>query len=340
MKKIVLSALSIFVLLSFVSCGSDPKNDDDNLDAPAVIEKPVEEMDNAAILQTVESARKLALESGAEEKAADKLADIDELYAAMQAKAENGDSISAEGKDIADRYLALAGYVTAKDAKEKIDSTEKSFLAQSLYDDGCEALAELEEMFDDPDATGAQLLNKATTATTALNSALAIIYKKVAKDERDAAMAAKKNADSVKAGVSMKAKYNEAVNDFKKGDSLFSMQNPAKAYDNYKLAKEIFTELFEEVSAKREAALKAIEDAKKSVAESESFAETADAQAPITGPVEGIEEEDAVLLEEETYADPSESEADLPDEPEDPLQDAINEAIDQVVSDMFDGDAK
>lgn len=340
MKKIVLSALSIFVLLSFVSCGSDPKNDDDNLDAPAVIEKPVEEMDNAAILQTVESARKLALESGAEEKAADKLADIDELYEAMQAKAENGDSISAEGKDIADRYLALAGYVTAKDAKEKIDSTEKSFLAQSLYDDGCEALAELEEMFDDPDATGAQLLNKATTATTALNSALSIIYKKVAKDERDAAMAAKKNADSVKAGVSMKAKYNEAVNDFKKGDSLFSMQNPAKAYDNYKLAKEIFTELFDEVSAKREAALKAIEDAKKSVAESESFAETADAQAPITGPVEGIEEEDAVLLEEETYADPSESEADLPDEPEDPLQDAIDEAIDQVVSDMFDGDAK
>ena len=28
-----------------------------------------------------------------------------------------------------------------------------------------------------------------------------------------------------------------------------------------------------------------------------------------------------------TYADPSESEADLPDNPEDPVQDAINEAV-------------
>lgn len=342
MKKIVLCALSIFVLWSFVSCGSDPTNDDENLDAPTVVTKPDEKIDNAAVLETVESARQLALESGAEDKAADKLANIDKLYDALQAKADGEDSIAEEGKDIADRYLALAGYLNAKDAKEKIDSTEKSFLAQSLYDDGCEALADLEELFDDPEATGAQLLSKATTAVTCLESALATIYKKVAKDERDAAMAAKKNADSVKAGVSMKAKYNEAVSSFKTGDSLFSMQNPAKAYDNYKNAKETFTELFEEVSAKREAALKAIEDAKKSVAESESFAETADAQAPITEPVEGIEDEDAVLLEEETYADPAEAEADLPDEPTDPVQDAIDEAVNQVTSEFYNdaGDAK
>lgn len=341
MKKIVLCALSIFVLMSFVSCGSDPTNDDDQLDPPVVVTKPVEKIDNTAVLETVKSARQLALESGAEEKAADKLANIDKLYEAMQAKAEENENVVDEGKDIADRYLALAGYLSAKDAKEKIDSTEKSFIAQSLYDDGCEALAELEAMFDDPEATGAQMLNKATTASTCLNTALATIYKKVAKDERDAAMAAKKDADSVKAGVSMKTKYNEAVANFKTGDSLFAMQNPAKAYDNYKISKELFEELFEEVSAKREAALKAIEDAKKSVAESESFAETADEQAPITAPVEGIEDEDTVLLEEETYADPTEAEVDLPEEPEDPVQDAIDEAINQVTSDLFGaGDAK
>lgn len=326
MKKFVLCALSAFLILSFVSCGSDPTNDDDNTDAP-VVTIP-EDFDNATILETVESARKLALESGAQDKAADKLEAIDKLFEDIKAKSEDStQDISKDGKDIADRYLALAGYVTAKDAKEKIDGTDMISIVQSLYDEGCAALAELEEMFDDPEVTGNQLLNKATTATTSLNTALAAIYKKVAKDERDAAMAAKKDADSVKAGVSMKAKYNEAVGNFKTGDSLFAMQNPAKAYDNYKIAKEIFEELFEEVSAKRAAALKAIEDAKKAVTETETFAEEADVQAPITGPVEGIEEEDAVLLEEETYADPSEAEAELPENPEDPVQDAINEAL-------------
>ncbi|MCQ2589710.1 MAG: hypothetical protein MJ179_04725 [Treponema sp.] len=329
MKKFVLCALSAFLILSFVSCGSDPTNADDNPDAPAITTP--EDIDNATILEAVESARKLALESGAEDKAADKLEAIDKLFEDLKTKSEDEkQDISKDGKDIADRYLALAGYITAKDAKEKIDGTDMIFIVQSLYDEGCTALAELEEMYNDPEVTGAQLLSKATSASTALNTALLTIYKKIAKDERDAAMASKKNADSVKAGVSMKAKYNEAVSNFKTGDSLFSMQNAAKAYDNYKIAKEIFDELFEEVSAKREAALRAIEEAKKAVNETESFAEEADIQAPITGPVEGIEEEDAVLLEEETYADPSEAEAELPENPDDPVQDAINEALENA----------
>lgn len=333
MKKFVLCALSAFLILSFVSCGSDPTNDDDNTEAPVVT------LDNATILETVENARKLALESGAEENAADKLEAIDKLFEDIKAKAEDEkNDISKDGEDVADRYLALAGYLTAKDAKEKIDGTDMISIVQSLYDEGCAALAELEELYNDPDATGAQLLAKATTASTSLNTALAAIYKKIAKDERDAAMASKKNADSVKAGVSMKTKYNEAVSNFKTGDSLFSMQNPAKAYDNYKAAKELFDELFEEVSAKREAALRAIEEAKKAVTETETFAEEADVQAPITGPVEGIEEEDAVLLEEETYADPSEAEAELPENPDDPVQDAINEALNDASEAILGGE--
>lgn len=344
MKKLVLCALSAFLILSFVSCGGDPTNENDNPEAPVITTQP-DDFDSATILETIEGARKLALESGAEDLAADKLEAIDKLYEDIKLKAEDSSvDISKDGKDIADRYLALAGYITAKDAKEKIDGTEMISIVQSLYDEGSSALADLEEMFDDPEATGSQMLEKATTATTCLNSALAAIYKKVAKDERDAAMAAKKDADSVKAAVSMKTKYNEAVGNFKTGDSLYAMQNPAKAYDNYKIAKEIFQELFEEVSAKREAALKAIEDAKKAVSETETFAEEADVQAPITEPVEGIEDEDAVLLEEETYADPSESEADLPDNPEDPVQDAINEAVkeatDAASGILNPGDAK
>ncbi len=78
MKKFVLCALSAFLILSFVSCGSDPTNADDNPDAPAITTP--EDIDNATILEAVESARKLALESGAEDKAADKLEAIDKLF--------------------------------------------------------------------------------------------------------------------------------------------------------------------------------------------------------------------------------------------------------------------
>lgn len=344
MRKIVLFALSAFLILSFVSCKSKPENDNDTTDAPVITTNP-EEFDNAIILEAVESARKLALESGADEVAADKLQAIDKLYEDIKVKSEDETSdISKEGKDIADRYLALASYLSAKDAKEKLDGTEMISIVQSLYDEGCNALADLEQLYENPEATGAQLLEKATTASTSLNTALATVYKKIAKDERDAAMASKKDADSVKAAVSMKAKYNEAVNMFKTGDSLFAMQNPAKAYDNYKAANEIFSQLYEEVSAKREAALKAIEDAKKAVSETETFAAEADVQAPITAPVEGIEDEDTVLLEEEEYADPSEAEAVLPENPEDPVQDAIDEAVKEAtesVSGILNpGDAK
>ena len=61
----------------------------------------------------------------------------------------------------------------------------------------------------------------------------------------------------------------------------------------------------------------AIEEAKKRVAESQKFAEEADVKAPITEPVEGIEDEDAVLLEEDDYEDPEAAEADIAEELED-----------------------
>ena len=76
MKKIVLCALSAFLILSFVSCGGDPTNENDNPEAPVITTQP-DDFDSATILETIEGARKLALESGAEDLAADKLEAID-----------------------------------------------------------------------------------------------------------------------------------------------------------------------------------------------------------------------------------------------------------------------
>ena len=124
---------------------------------------------------------------------------------------------------------------------------------------------------------------------------------------------AKKKADSVKAGVARKTEYNEAADLMQSGDSLYSMQNAKKAAEKYKEANTKFTYLYQDVSEKRAAAQAAIEEAKKRVAESEKFAEEADVKAPITEQVEGIEDEDAVLLEADEYENPEEAEADLPE---------------------------
>ena len=53
----------------------------------------------------------------------------------------------------------------------------------------------------------------------------------------------------------------------------------------------------------------AIEAAKKSVEESAAVAEEADRESPLSGDVDGIEDEDAVLLDEDDYADPDDAKA-------------------------------
>ena len=125
-----------------------------------------------------------------------------------------------------------------------------------------------------------------------------------------------------RAGVARKTEYNEAADLIQSGDSLYSMQNAKKAAEKYKDANVKFTYLYQDVAAKRAAAQAAIEEAKKRVAESEKFAEEADVKAPITEQVEGIEDEDAVLLEADDYEDPEDAEADIAEELEDDIDES------------------
>ena len=331
MKKLFITALSVLLAVSFFSCGSKPAPEEPVITEPPVVEdvqqeEPVEEpkeeikkVDNTLALETLGASRNAAIESGADKAAADKMAKLDDQYNALKAKAEKGEDISAESDDLASKYMALVSYANAVDAKKKIDDTKLANLAQQVYDEGNKALTELESMFDDPKASGKVMLDKATKASASFNSVLTVIYKRLAKDERAEAYAAKKNADSVKAGVSQKERYTEGVELFNKGDSLYAMQNAPKACESYTKAKEIFTALYNEIYEKRAAAQKAIEEAKKRVAESEDFAIQADSEAPIKQKVAGIEDEDAVLLEKDNYQNPEDAEIAVSEEVKDPF---------------------
>lgn len=306
MKKVTLLAVLFSVGLLFISCGSKPEPEaTTEPEAPVVTEEVVVEekepevVDNESSIKKVDDARALAIEAGAENYAPELFAKLEELYQALKDNSE-GKDLSAECSDLETRYSVLADYAKAKSVKEKIDAEELMTYAQSTYNEGVELLTSVEKAFE-ADQFDASVVETAHNAYVKFNKVYMIAYKLIAQKERDFALDAKKDADSVKASVSQKERYKVAADEFAAGDSAYSMQNPESAYNHYGVAKDEFEKLFVEVSEKRAEALRIMEEAKKRVEESKNFASDADVQAPISEPVEGIEEADAVLLEETKY---------------------------------------
>lgn len=322
MKKVSITLLSIITLLFFISCGSKPAAEEQKPDAPDV-QEAVEDLSNqvvdeslseaeklAKLMEQINEARKAAIEAGADRNCPDQMNKLDYLLSGLK----DSDDPEAAAKSIIDRYNLLANYSSALDAKKEIDNNGYASYAQNNYDRGVDNLSKVDAAFDkNPDDFDKSVFVNAENALKEFNTVINVAYKKIAKEEREAAMEAKKKADSVKAGVARKTEYNEAADLMQSGDTLYSMQNAKKAAEKYKEANTKFTYLYQDVSEKRAAAQAAIEEAKKRVAESEKFAEEADVKAPITEQVEGIEDEDAVLLEADEYENPEEAEADLPE---------------------------
>ncbi len=334
MKKVSIILLSIFTLLFFISCGSKPAAEEETPEAPEVSEitDAVEDIsDNIAdeslsdaaklaeLMAQVNDARQAAIDAGAEENCPDQMNRLDYLLSGLK----DSDDPEAAAQSIIDRYNLLANYSKAVAAKDEVDENGYDEYAPNDYNRGLSNLEKVEAAFEaDTDDYDKAVFVYAENALKDFNTVINVAYKKIAKEERENAMDAKRDADSVKAGVARKAEYKEATDLITTGDSLYAMQNAKKATEKYREAAEKLSFLFEDVSEKRAAAQAAIEEAKKRVAESEQFAEEADVKAPITEKVEGIEDEDAVLLEEDDYEDPEDAEADIAEE----LEDEIDES--------------
>ena len=326
MKKVSIVLLSIFTLLFFISCGSKPAAEEEAPKAPDVTEAVEDLSENVAdeslseaaklakLMEEINDARKAAIEAGADRNCPDQMNKLDYLLAGLK----DSDDPDGAAKSIIDRYNLLANYSKAVDAKEEIEENEFESYARNNYDRGVENLSKVEAAFDSgSDDFDKTVFVNAENALKEFNTVINVAYKKIAKEEREAALEAKKDADSVKAGVARKAEYKEAADLIQSGDSLYSMQNAKKATEKYESATTKFKYLYTDVAEKRAAAQAAIDEAKKRVAESEKFAEEADIKAPITEQVEGIEDEDAVLLEADDYEDPEDAEVEIAEEIED-----------------------
>ena len=329
MKKVSIILLSLFTLLFFISCGSKPKAEEQKPSAPEVKETVEDLSENVAdeglseaarlaqLMEQVNDARQAAIEAGADRNCPDQMNKLDFLLADLK----NSDDPEAAAKSIIDRYNLLATYSKAVDAKDEIEENEFESYAKNNYDRGVDNLDKVDEAFENENYDKSVFVY-AENALKEFNTVINVAYKKIAKEEREAALEAKKDADSVKAGVARKSEYKEAADLIQTGDSLYAMQNAKKAAEKYVEANEKFTYLFEDVSEKRAEAEAAIEEAKRRVAESKKFAEEADVKAPITEQVEGIEDEDAVLLEADDYEDPEDAEVEIAEELEDDIEES------------------
>lgn len=321
MKKSLFSFFNVILIsvFFFISCASAPKAEEqlpeevlEDVNAVEDVIEDVTTVDNSSALEQADLARQAAIDAKADKVAPIQFAATDALLKTLQAQAETGIDVSIGLKDVQTRYEALEKYAKAMDAKNRVDELGFASYDQATYDKGTQAIADLQNLFSETNILSSAMLEKANEAYSSFNSVLIGAFKKLAKEERNGAFSAKKDADSVKAAVAEKAAYGKAVEDFKKGDSNYAMQNPEAALKNYQSAKEQFEVLFKTVSEKREAAQKAMEAAKNAVLETQNYAATADKEAPLTGEeVQGIESEDAVLLEVETFADPKAAEVEL-----------------------------
>ena len=283
-KSHVTFVLAAFSLI-FASCASKPKVEETK---PAV--EPAEEKVEQVVEQPEEEAPVVIEEDNS---------------AALEAD-ENA------------RKSSVEEYEKAKALKNRIDELGFASYDQTSYDAGNKSLSDFENLKDSDNASGAELLNLSKDAYGKFANVLNKAYKQLAKEARTKAFVAKKDADSVKAGAAAKADYNKAADEFKAGDTNYSMQNCESAYGHYITSESLFKSVFNAVSERRAAAQKAIDEAKAKVEAAQQYALNADQEKPLTDEnTEGIEAEDAVLLEEDSYTAPETLEAEIPEEIED-----------------------
>ena len=313
MKKYLLFVLMAAAVI-FASCKSTDQETADQAknDAETKIEQQANDdtqgLSVDQLISKAEESRAKAVEAGAENYYANQLKVTDEMLLAAKEKAANGDKkVSEEVKDINNRYLALQKASETKNLKKRIEELGFDQENKEAYDAAGKLYDDLEEKIQNG-ADGITMLKAAEVSYGAYYAIFYDSFKKLATKERNAALEQKKNADSVKAGVARKEEYKTYANLIQTGDNHFVTKNPEKAYDSDKEAKEKFETLYKDVSERRAEAQRKIEEAKAKVRDAEAYAGEADETAPLGDEkIDGIEENDAVLLEEETFADPDDA---------------------------------
>ncbi len=357
-SKIVLAA-ALLVIPSFlmVSCGSAPTEEPQSVETESVqpeaeeteetagdeavtedadsLEEANEDNDGEtadSLWEMIEASRNEAISSGAKDACPAMFDAAENEYNRLK---DSDDKESAEYKaalaELNRLYMALKALADAKSKKSRIDEMDFSSYDQKNYDAGSDLIEEL-SADDSVNLPRASWVEKAFDADAKMSAVLIAGWRAKAKDARSEAILAQKDSNSVKCYISRKDEYKSCQDTLKSGDQKYVTGDPEGAFNDYSSAKEGFAKMFTEVSEARARAQKAVDEAKKRVEESQNTAVQADIEKPLGDePVEGIEEEDAVLLEEDDFSEAQEADAQMAEtseeleEAEDELESAADE---------------
>ena len=312
MKKVFFSVFACLVCILLAACKSAPQ--EPAAEAPAVepvveeapvAEEPVQEDYTAQkdeLQQKIKDARQKSLDAGAADVFAGNFPGADEAASKLSAGDESldFDAYKANVKKALDLYKAYEKAALAYKAYTKILQFEFENNDPENFEKGQSLYAEFAELAN-ANEDSALMLEKAEGALAAYTAVLDSSFKKLADSEREKTVAAKRDADSIKASVAGKKDYEAAEKHMTDGDAAYSRMSWENSWNLYKDATAGFTEVYRVVSEKRAYAAEQIEKARKRTEEVASFAEQADEIAPL--PESAEDEEDAEDEEIEAAAE-------------------------------------
>ncbi len=248
MKKILLF-LAIFSILMFITvgCKSDPE--------PTPTETPVEEVPPVEPTPEPEPMPEIITEPLPEP---DPGISEEELLANATKSAEN-----------------------AKSMKEKIENLSLQGYNELSYVAGLVALEGYDAQVRD-NAAASEKLVSAMLAEKKFTDVLNSAFSKLALEKKADVKAIREKALEIKADKADKVGYEAAQLLYTTADEYSELKDYENSYNYYVKALEAFDDVYSNVSAKRQAALEAIERAKNKADDVDEFAAEADKIAPLS----------------------------------------------------------
>lgn len=249
MKKILLF-LAILSILMFITvgCKSDPE--------PAPVESPVEEV--PPVEPTPEPTPEPIPEPEPEPVPQEPEISEEELLATATKAAEN-----------------------AKSMKEKIESLSLQGYNENAYNSGISALDTYNALVSQ-NGSVSEKLEKATFAENEFTEVLNTAFSKLASEKKAEVKAIRAKALEIKADKADKVGYEAAQLLYTTADECSDVKDYENAYNYFVKSKVAFDDVYSNVSAKRQAALEAIERAKNKADDVDEFAAEADKIAPLS----------------------------------------------------------
>ena len=165
--------------------------------------------------------------------------------------------------------------------KDKIEKLSLAGYNESAFNEGNTAFEKYNSLVAE-NGNATEKLANAVLAEKKFEEVLATAFSKLSIEKKIEVSKVREEALKIKAQKADKVGFDAAQLLYTTAETSVAEKNYEKAYNYYVKAKDAFDDVYKNVSAKRAAALEAIERAKNKAADVESFAEEVESSIPMT----------------------------------------------------------